>query len=132
MDAQLSLTEEAMPKIADMEEGRMGCQAVIVKLPQPGASYPLADRPCVVIVGGERCEEEGDAGDSFPRVRQFETIPVFDVITGKWQEDSESVMPSMAGARTAVALCVGVGYVSSSEQLAAQPLSKWNPATVGS
>jgi hypothetical protein len=111
-DAQSQRGDEVMPKIADITEGRMGCQAVVVNLPQPGAPYPLANRPCVVIVGGERCEEEG-AGNDWPRVRQFQSIPVFDVVTGKWQEDSELVMPSMAAARTAVALCVGVGYVSS-------------------
>eukprot|EP00927_Polykrikos_kofoidii_P062396 TRINITY_DN57206_c0_g1_i1.p1 TRINITY_DN57206_c0_g1~~TRINITY_DN57206_c0_g1_i1.p1 ORF type:complete len:510 (+),score=76.77 TRINITY_DN57206_c0_g1_i1:65-1531(+) len=97
------------PPIDDMPEGRMGCQAAVVCLPGPGATYPLADRPCAVIVGGERCDESG--GVEWPRVRQFPTIPVFDVKDGAWRKDSEPIMPAMAAARTAVALCVGVGHV---------------------
>eukprot|EP00929_Paragymnodinium_shiwhaense_P118964 TRINITY_DN90862_c0_g1_i1.p1 TRINITY_DN90862_c0_g1~~TRINITY_DN90862_c0_g1_i1.p1 ORF type:complete len:554 (+),score=104.19 TRINITY_DN90862_c0_g1_i1:145-1662(+) len=96
--------------IADMPEGRMGCQAAVLNLPRPGAKYPVADYPCVVVVGGERCEDNA-AGD-WPRVRQFPTIPVYDIATGAWREDSEFVMPQMASARTAVALCVGVGHVN--------------------
>jgi hypothetical protein len=126
-NTQAQGAEEVMPKIADMVDGRMGCQAVVVNLPGPGASYPLADRPCVVIIGGERCEEEG-VGSDWPRVRQFQTIPVFDVATGKWQEDAERVMPSMASARTAVALCVGVGYISPEPT---EPQSRWIHTPVG-
>jgi len=96
-------------KIRDMPEGRMGCQAAVVCLPRPGATYPVADRPCAVIVGGERCDET--ASGDWPRVRQFQTIPVFDIVDEAWREDSDTVMPAMAAARTAVALCVGVGRV---------------------
>lgn len=105
---------EELPKVAEMPEGRMGCQAALVYLPRPGASYPLADRPCAVIVGGERCDEETTGGD-WPRVRQFQNIHVFDVVVGAWREDLKPVMPAMAAARTAVALCVGVGYVAPDE-----------------
>jgi hypothetical protein len=107
---QAEITEEKTCKIEDMPEGRMGCQAAVVRLPGPGSSYPLVDRLCAVIVGGERCDET--AGGEWPRVRQFPTIPIFDVVEGQWREDPESVMPAMAAARTAVALCVGVGYVN--------------------
>lgn len=105
-----SSAEEPRLKIPDMPEGRMGCQAALVCLPRPGGSYPLADRPCAVIVGGERCDD-GATGD-WPRVRQFHSIPVFDAVDGTWREDAEKVMPSMGAARTAVALCVGVGFVT--------------------
>eukprot|EP00929_Paragymnodinium_shiwhaense_P028704 TRINITY_DN16589_c0_g2_i1.p1 TRINITY_DN16589_c0_g2~~TRINITY_DN16589_c0_g2_i1.p1 ORF type:complete len:467 (+),score=83.48 TRINITY_DN16589_c0_g2_i1:237-1637(+) len=95
--------------IADMPEGRMGCQAAVVCLPAPGADYPLANKPSVVIVGGERCEEAAE--DEWPRMKQFDSIPVFDVAAGGWRKDSESVMPAMLSARTAVALCMGYGNV---------------------
>jgi len=92
--------------VADMPEGRMGCQAAVVLLPRPGQSYPLAHSPCAVIVGGERCDEGG--GD-WPRVRQFSDVPVFDVETGDWRE--KTPVPPMEAPRTAVALCVGLGKI---------------------
>lgn len=96
--------------VADMPEGRMGCQAAVLMLPRPGRSYPLADSPCAVIVGGERCDEGG--GD-FPRVRQFQDVPVFDVETGDWRE--KGPVAPMDEPRTAVALCVGVGRIMSGD-----------------
>jgi hypothetical protein len=103
-------------KVVDMPEGRMGCQAAVVSLPGLGCTYPMALRSCVVIVGGERCDEGGGAagaaGGDWPRVRQFSSVPVFDIASGLWR--SEEVVPEMATARTAVALCVGHGCVVSS------------------
>jgi len=92
--------------VDDMPEGRMGCQAAVVDLPDQGSSYPLTERRCVVIIGGERCDEGG--GD-WPRVRQFANIPVYDIAKCEWRDDV--VMPAMAAPRTAVALCVGAGRV---------------------
>jgi len=94
--------------VTDMPDGRMGCQAVVLNLPAPGAKYPMSLRKSVVVVGGERCDE---GGEDWPRVRQFANCPTFDVETGEWRADSP--VPVMAGQRTAVALCVGVGRVFS-------------------
>jgi len=93
--------------VEDMVEGRMGCQAAILSLPAPGASYPLTTRKCAVIVGGERCDEGG--GD-WPRVRQFASVPTFDFEEGSWRK--VTAVPPMSAPRTAVALCVGLGHVS--------------------
>lgn len=94
-------------EIADMPDGRMGCQAAVLHLPRPDCTFPLATHACAVIVGGERCDEGG--GD-WPRVRQFANVPAFDVVAGTWREDQ--VVPPMAAPRTAVALCVGLGHVA--------------------
>lgn len=93
--------------IADMPDGRMGCQAAMVSLPAAEAQYPASTRKSVVIIGGERCDE---GGADWPRVRQFSNVPVFDIATGEWRSDSP--VPPMATQRTAVALCVGLGRVS--------------------
>jgi len=95
-------------QITDMPEGRMGCQAAVVNLPEPGSSYPLTPRKSVVIVGGERCDENSP-GDSWPQVRQFASVPAYDIEKGEWRKDA--AIPSMAFPRTAVALCVGMGHV---------------------
>eukprot|EP00747_Dinoflagellata_sp_TGD_P209644 gnl/TRDRNA2_/TRDRNA2_83025_c0_seq1.p1 gnl/TRDRNA2_/TRDRNA2_83025_c0~~gnl/TRDRNA2_/TRDRNA2_83025_c0_seq1.p1 ORF type:complete len:515 (-),score=97.38 gnl/TRDRNA2_/TRDRNA2_83025_c0_seq1:48-1472(-) len=99
---------EALPAVADMAEGRMGCQAAVVELPAPGDSYPMTTQRCVVVVGGERCTESTGEG-SWPRVRQFNCIPVYDIDKKCWR--TEKSVPSMSSARTAVALCVGIGHV---------------------
>jgi len=98
--------------VTDMPDGRMGCQAAVINLPAPGATYPMSMRKSVVVIGGERCDEGG--GD-WPRVRQFANVPVFDVETGEWRSDSP--VPAMAAQRTAVALCVGLGRLFSHSQL---------------
>lgn len=98
--------EEAAREVASMPEGRMGCQAAVLSLPRPGEGFPFTCRPSAVIVGGERCEE---GGGELPRVRQFSSVPVFDIETGEWREDM--VVPPMSAPRTAVALCVGRGRV---------------------
>lgn len=105
-----SSEEQASTELAaidDIIEGRMGCQAAMVNLPSPGAAYPMCDRPSVVVVGGERCDEvEGD----FPRIKQFKSVPVLDVTMGTWRDDV--VVPDMSVSRTAVALCVGMGHAT--------------------
>lgn len=89
----------------DMLEGRMGCQAALVQLPAPGCTFPKTSRASVVVIGGERCDE---VDGEFPRIKQFKCAPVLDVVTGKWREDKP--IPDMSAARTAVALCVGLGH----------------------
>lgn len=95
---------EASQSIEDLPEGRMGCQAALLSLPAFGRTYPLANRPCAVIIGGERCDEESA---EFSRIKQFSSIPVFDPETCQWRQDQ--VMPPLPAARTAVAVCVGLG-----------------------
>jgi hypothetical protein len=108
-----ALNSEARARaVADMPDGRMGCQAALLDLPGVGAEYPMTTRKSVVIIGGERCDEGG--GD-WPRVRQFASVPVFDIETGEWRSDSP--VPPLAAQRTAVALCVGVGRVSSANSV---------------
>jgi len=113
-DAKEDDAREQAAKLADMPDGRMGCQAAVMRLPRPGSSYPMADQPCAVIIGGEKCDEA--SGDQLTRVRQFASVPVFDIEAGAWREDF--IMPQMAAARTAVALCVGVGRVVSAAEAA--------------
>mmetsp|Transcript_79621 Transcript_79621/g.215321 ORF Transcript_79621/g.215321 Transcript_79621/m.215321 type:complete len:445 (+) Transcript_79621:1-1335(+) len=99
------VAQPALPAMPDMVEGRMGCQAALINLPVPGSAFPLSCRPSVVIIGGERCDEvEGE----FPKIKQCKCVPVLDVATGTWRQDSP--IPDMSVARTAVALCVGVGH----------------------
>lgn len=95
-------------EIQDMPEGRMGCQAAVLRLPAPGKSYPVANRMCALVVGGERCDDMDREWP--PSVRQFASVPVFDSETGAWRSDQ--IVPEMAAPRTAVALCVGLGTVS--------------------
>jgi len=92
--------------IVDLVEGRMGCQAAVVDLPAVGQSFPVTTRRSVVVVGGERCDDE--PGDDYPRIKQFRAVPVLDVKTRQWRSDS--VVPALPIPRTAVALCVGVGH----------------------
>jgi len=94
-------------EVANLAEGRMGCQAAVLLLPAPGCSYPLAHKRSAVIIGGERCEESPD----FARIRQFDTVPIYDIETGKWRQDE--IVPPLPGARTAVAVCVGMGRADS-------------------
>eukprot|EP00933_Yihiella_yeosuensis_P060398 TRINITY_DN6307_c0_g1_i1.p1 TRINITY_DN6307_c0_g1~~TRINITY_DN6307_c0_g1_i1.p1 ORF type:complete len:504 (+),score=111.66 TRINITY_DN6307_c0_g1_i1:69-1580(+) len=96
-------------KLAELLEGRMGCQAAVLNLPAPGKSYPLANRRCAVVIGGERCDELDDHDNgSFTRIRQFASVPVFDIETRCWLK--EEIVPPMPAARTAVAVCVGLGH----------------------
>lgn len=94
--------------VGDMKDGRMGCQAAILRLPGREGRFPLADTLCAVVVGGERCEDSGEG----PRVRQFATTSVYDVGARAWREDE--VVPPLSAPRTAAALCVGPGRGCSS------------------
>jgi len=102
-----SVEGEPSVNIADMPEGRMGCQAAVVDLPEPGRTFPLTTRRCVVVIGGERCE---DSNVEWARVKQFASVPTFDLHERRWRADE--VMPPMVIPRTAVSLCVGVGRVN--------------------
>lgn len=96
--------------VTDMAEGRMGCQAVVMQLPDVdvGATYPLCTRTCVVVVGGESGQEEWD--DLAPeRVRQFSSVLVYDIEVRAWRP--EMALPEMLAPRTAMALCVGPGMI---------------------
>lgn len=84
----------------EMSDWRRGCQAALLQLPGPGASYPLCTRPCVVVVGGECLE----------KVDQQLFSSVYDISSGVWRESG--LIPPAAAARTAMAVCVGVGHVS--------------------
>jgi len=105
-EGQEQQSQSNLPPIADMREGRMGCQAVVLNLPGPKGTFPLTDRSCAVVVGGERCDE--GTGD-VPRVKQFKNAHIFDISTNSWREDE--VIPEMSVPRTAAALCVAVGHV---------------------
>ncbi|CAK0900742.1 unnamed protein product [Prorocentrum cordatum] len=91
--------------VGDISEGRMGCQAAVLQLPAPGANYPLCSRTCVVVVGGENGEEELEQAD----VRQFDSVLVYDAEECVWLPGE--VVPPMLAPRTAMAVCVGCGYV---------------------
>jgi len=105
-----SAASEAPSHVADMAEGRMGCQAATVQLPEAASEYPLSRWPCVVLVGGERCSEGG--GEDWAHVQQFAGVPVYDVAKKAWRPEECAVMPPLPSPRTAVALCVGVGRVA--------------------
>ncbi|CAK8995101.1 unnamed protein product [Durusdinium trenchii] len=81
----------------------MGCQAAVLSLPSHGKTYPVTDRRCVVVIGGERCDETPD----FSQIRQLAAVPVYDTENSQWREDP--VVPPLPCARTAVAVCVGMG-----------------------
>lgn len=92
------------PKLGDMKEGRMGCQAAAMSLPAPGQTFPLCTRTCVVVVGGENGEPEWD-----DHVRQFPDVLVFDVEADTWRHPD--FIPAIPTPRTAMALCVSPGMV---------------------
>lgn len=92
--------------VGNMAEGRMGCQAAALMLPAPGKKFPVCNRPCVVVVGGESGDEELDA-----QVRQFNSVLVYDVDGDSWRPAGS--FPPIPTSRTAMALCVGPGLVTS-------------------
>lgn len=100
--------EESGSMLENLPVGRMGCQAAAIRLPAEGRTYPNTDDLCVVVVGGERCN---NAPDEWPRVQQFASVPVFDVLKGTWRPSSSTLVPPLPTPRTAVALCVGAGRV---------------------
>mmetsp|Transcript_36609 Transcript_36609/g.66372 ORF Transcript_36609/g.66372 Transcript_36609/m.66372 type:complete len:407 (-) Transcript_36609:86-1306(-) len=95
--------------ISDMAEGRMGCQAVTMKLPAPGRSFPTCTRQCVVVVGGENGDEDWD-DEGMALARQFSTVLVYDQEDGKWRHTD--AFPPLPTPRTAMALCVAPGLVA--------------------
>jgi len=99
--------ERSTPFVADIAEGRMGCQAVSINLPAPDGRYPLCNRRCVVIMGGENGEEDFEGNQA--HVRQFNSTLVYDAEEREWREDS--AFPPMLVPRTAMALCVGHGRI---------------------
>lgn len=96
------------PTVCDMAEGRMGCQAVALDLPAPGATYPHCSRHCIVVVGGEGGDEDWESDQT--DVKQFSSVLVYDIESDEWRK--ESTFPPMPAPRTAMALCVGLGRVS--------------------
>ncbi|CAK0864277.1 unnamed protein product [Prorocentrum cordatum] len=93
-------------ELADMTEGRMGCMAVLMRLPEAGNDYPLCTRPSVVVVGGENGD---DCDDDQETACQFNSVLVYDVEDNVWR--SERPFPPMPTPRTAMALCVAPGLV---------------------
>jgi len=95
--------------VQDMMEGRMGCQAAVVRLPRKGRQYPMCESDCVLVVGGERSEDtNGTSGNVvMPRVRQLETVAAYDIEEGEWRENGS--VPPLEMPRTTIALCIGVG-----------------------
>ena len=102
-----SSTRGGYKDLGDMTEGRMGCQAVLMKLPADGNNYPLCTRPCVVVVGGEIGEDDQD--DEQETARQFDSVLVYDLEVGRWR--SEQSFPPIPTPRTAMTLCVAPGQV---------------------
>lgn len=93
--------------IRDMAEGRMGCQAAVVRLPAKGASYPLCTRQCVVVVGGESGEEDWELDQV--QIKQFSSVLVYDPEDKEWTP--EDTFPPIPTTRTAMALCIAPGRV---------------------
>jgi len=92
------------PPTCFLTEGRMGCQAVAMKLPALHGDYPLCTRQCVLVVGGENGDEDLDI-----EFRQFRSIPVYDVEADEWRP--EKSFPPIPTPRTAMALVVGHGCI---------------------
>jgi len=98
--------------VSDMKEGRMGCQAVTMRLPAPHGSYPLCARRCVVVVGGENGDEallHEDWDSEQAPVRQFSSVLVYDTEASEWRP--ECAFPPIPTPRTAMALCVAPGRI---------------------
>lgn len=99
--------------IADMPEGRMGCQAAVVRLPcrtgTEADSCGEGDRRCMVIVGGERCDVEGGSL-ALSRVSQLSSVVAYDL--DEWAWCDKSTVPCMNHPRTTMALCTGLGAVA--------------------
>jgi len=103
--SQCSSSAAYSSEVCSMTEGRMGCQAACIRLPSARKQYPVCDRQCVVVVGGESGDDELEA-----QIRQFSSVLVFDVEEGKWlPSDFFAPIPTP---RTAMALCVGPGLIS--------------------
>eukprot|EP00932_Pfiesteria_piscicida_P000898 SRR837773.10881.p1 GENE.SRR837773.10881~~SRR837773.10881.p1 ORF type:complete len:407 (+),score=99.84 SRR837773.10881:53-1222(+) len=93
-----------------MAEGRMGCHAVMLRLPAPGKPYPLCTEQCVVVIGGENSDEDLTGAPSLGPGRQLGAVVVFDVARGQWRPAVS--FPPMPTPRTAAALCLAPGWVA--------------------
>jgi len=102
--SQMAVDQEKRARVSSIAEGRMGCQAANLRLPGPGKTYPLCERPCVVVVGGESGEDSGDS-----EARQLSSVLVYDTKTDAWWP--QDAFPPMPTPRTAMALVVGPGKV---------------------
>ncbi|CAJ1367174.1 unnamed protein product [Effrenium voratum] len=91
-------------QVCTLSEGRMGCQAACLRLPSEGKTFPICDRQCVVVVGGENGDDDNDNPS-----RQFSSVLVYDVAAGRWLK--EGSFPELPTTRTAMALCVGPGLI---------------------
>lgn len=113
---EVDATEEAVAdlkqEVENMPEGRMGCQAAVVRLAKWSSDADLqGHRNCVLVVGGELCDETGNGGRApLPRVRQLSSVAAYDLDTSKWCE--AGTVPAMTTARTTMALCIGSGRVA--------------------
>jgi len=110
-EVEKACEHEDFAAVIEMSDGRMGCQAAMISLPRKGSDYPLTENRCVLVIGGERCDEVGEQ-HPLPRVKQLSSVAAFDLDAGVWREDS--IVPSMSIPRTTVALCSGSGRVASS------------------
>lgn len=108
-EAEKICEDENFAAVMEMTDGRMGCQAAMISLPRKGSDYPQTENRCVLVIGGERCDEVGE--HPLPRVKQLSSVAAFDLDAGAWREDS--IVPSMSIPRTTVALCSGSGRVAS-------------------
>jgi len=102
--SQMAVDQEKRARVSSIAEGRMGCQAANLRLPGPGKTYPLCERQCIVVVGGESGEDQGDSD-----ARQLSSVLVYDTKTDEWWP--QDTFPPMPTPRTAMALVVGPGKV---------------------
>lgn len=96
--------------IADMPEARMGCQAAVVSLPRRGPSGLTQSQRCLVVVGGERCDQSSNGLQPLPRVRQLSSVAAYDLEASAWCDGT--TVPALAVPRTTMALCLGTGRVA--------------------
>merc|ERR1712187_604926 len=71
--------------LTNMNEGRMGCQAIVIKLPINSSSSSSRGHTCAIVVGGERYEEAG-AVFTLPSAQQLSTTAAYDLDTNAWHE----------------------------------------------
>lgn len=93
-----------------MAEGRMGCHAVVLRLPAIGKAFPLCTEQCVVVIGGENSDEDLTNAAGMGPGRQLGAVVVFDVAQGTWRPSGS--FPPMPTPRTAAALCLAPGWVA--------------------
>eukprot|EP00928_Gymnodinium_smaydae_P005733 TRINITY_DN1196_c2_g1_i1.p1 TRINITY_DN1196_c2_g1~~TRINITY_DN1196_c2_g1_i1.p1 ORF type:complete len:429 (-),score=72.08 TRINITY_DN1196_c2_g1_i1:170-1456(-) len=101
------ISSRVAPNVADIPEGRMGCQAVAMRLPKMGDPYPLCTRTCVAVVGGENGDDDWEQDQT--HVRQISSVLVYDAEDNEWRP--ESYFPPTSTPRTAMALCVANGKI---------------------